>query len=167
MSGRSLLNVLTSNRDGRVDPSRDCAFTGRERHVRHADGGGYPCRAIRTDDYLYIRNLKPERWPAGEPDGYGDVDGGPTKTYMLGHRDEESVARYFALGFGRRPEEEFYDLRTDPNQLANVADQPAYASVRQALRARLEARMASTGDRRVTGGAEMWETLPYYGQPAR
>ncbi len=167
MSGRSFLNVLTSTREGRVDPRRDCVFTGRERHVRHSDGGGYPCRAIRTDQYLYIRNLKPERWPAGEPDGYGDVDGGPTKTYMLEHRDEEGVARYFELGFGRRPGEELYDLRSDPNQLTNVADQPAYAAIRQALRARLEGRMRSTGDRRLTGGAEMWEALPYYARPAR
>ena len=164
MSGRSFLSVLTSTRDGRVDPDRDAAFTGRERHVRHSDGGGYPCRAIRTDQYLHIWNLKPERWPAGEPDGYGDVDGGPTKAYMLGRPNDESVAHYFELGFGRRPEEELYDLRSDPNQLTNVADRPQYAAARQSLRARLEDRMRSTGDRRLTGGAEMWESLPYYGR---
>jgi uncharacterized sulfatase len=167
MTGRSFLDVLTSSREGRVDPTRDCAFTGRERHVRNSDGGGYPCRAIRTDEYLYIRNLKPERWPAGEPPDYGDVDGGPTRTYMLEHRDEDHVARCFELGFGQRSEEELYDLNNDPNQLTNVADRPDYASVRQALRARLEGRLTSTGDRRLIGGAEMWETLPYYGRPER
>ena len=27
----------------------------------------YPMRAIRTADYLYIRNFKPDRWPCGDP----------------------------------------------------------------------------------------------------
>lgn len=167
MTGRSFLDILTSTKQGRVDPSRDCVFTGRERHVRHSDGGGYPCRAVRTAEYLYIWNIKPERWPAGEPPEYVDIDGGPTKSYMLANRDDEDVTRCFELGFGPRPEEELYNLRSDPYQLTNVAGRPEYAAAKATLRARLEAEMKRTGDRRVVGGAEIWETLPYYGRDAR
>ncbi|SMP75873.1 Sulfatase [Neorhodopirellula lusitana] len=68
LSGRSLTNVLTSSRNGTVDPQRDAAFSGRERHSSSRFNTlGYPQRVIRTTEYLYIRNFKPERWPAGAP----------------------------------------------------------------------------------------------------
>jgi len=35
---------------------------------------GYPMRAIRTPDFLYIRNFKPQRWPMGDPRGLGSND---------------------------------------------------------------------------------------------
>ena len=35
---------------------------------------GYPIRGLRTRDFLYLRNFAPERWPAGDPPIYGDVD---------------------------------------------------------------------------------------------
>ena len=50
---------------------RDHALFGKERHVPAQEApvsGGYPMRAIRTDDHLYIRNFLPERWPVGTPD---------------------------------------------------------------------------------------------------
>ena len=44
---------------------------------------GYPSRAIRTENYLYINNLEPDSWPAGVPDGathpmnsFADCDNG-------------------------------------------------------------------------------------------
>ena len=40
---------------------------------------GYPVRAIRTPDYLYISNFTPDAWPAGNPQtGYRNVDDGAT-----------------------------------------------------------------------------------------
>ena len=29
---------------------------------------GYPVRAIRTREFLYVRNYEPDRWPAGNPE---------------------------------------------------------------------------------------------------
>ncbi|RMD77335.1 MAG: heparan N-sulfatase, partial [Lentisphaerae bacterium] len=74
MSGRSLMPTLCSSREGLVDPQRTWTVTGRERHThaRH-DNLGYPVRAIHTLDYVYIWNMKPELWPAGEQ--FHDVDG--------------------------------------------------------------------------------------------
>ena len=63
---KSLMNILTSNKSGQVDKNRGKAFTGKERHnMCREDKGGYPCRAVRTKDFLYIRNFEPDRWPAG------------------------------------------------------------------------------------------------------
>jgi len=134
MTGCSFLNVLTSAKSGRVDPKRDRVFTGMERHTtRRAGGVGYPMRAVRTHGYLYIRNFKPDRWPAGDPQGYGDIDNSPTKTYMMDHRNDPNVKKLFDLAFGKRPGEELYDLAKDPGQLNNVAAKPKYAKVKKEL----------------------------------
>ncbi|MDH5604605.1 MAG: sulfatase, partial [Cyclobacteriaceae bacterium] len=75
MTARSLVPVLQSEKEGRIEKDRDFIITGRERHALvRKDGLGYPGRAIRTDDFLYIHNLTPERWPAGDPPLFGDID---------------------------------------------------------------------------------------------
>ena len=46
---------------------RRAIFVERERHARAREGNtSYPSRAIITDQYLFIRNFEPGRWPAGE-----------------------------------------------------------------------------------------------------
>ncbi|HEX4934587.1 MAG TPA: hypothetical protein VFV33_15465, partial [Gemmatimonadaceae bacterium] len=45
-----------------------------------------------------------------------------------------------------RPRVELYDLRSDPHERNNVAEDPAYAEVRAALAATLSAWRAETGD---------------------
>ncbi len=68
MTGRSLMPILVSDRSGRIDPRRDKVFTERERHTWcHPDGKSYPSRAMRTSQYLYIRNFRPDLFPAGHP----------------------------------------------------------------------------------------------------
>jgi len=118
-------------------------------------------RAIRTHDFLYIRNFKPDRWPAGDPEGYGDIDGSPTKTFMMKHREEPKVKPLFALAFGKRPAEELYDIRKDPGQLHNVADDPAYADAKRKLAAQLTAELQATADPRILGKGDVFDTYPY------
>jgi len=164
MSGRSFLRLLRSSAAGWIDPNRDCVFLGRERHVPTANQGtgGYPMRAIRTKDFLYIRNFMPERWPAGDPEAFVDVDGGPTKEYMLLHRGEASVAPLFERAFGRRPAEELYDLADDPYQMRNVAFEPKHGKVKEQISARLEAFLRKTGDPRMIGRGELFDRYPNY-----
>ncbi|MCP4642380.1 MAG: sulfatase [bacterium] len=170
MTGRSLLKGLLSGKQGRVEKNRDCAFFGKERHTNLGDDGdmkgvSYPSRGIRTSDYLYIRNFEPDRWPACNPPVYGDIDGNsPTKTWMVAHRDDPEVRRYFDLATAKRPAEELYDLALDPEQLHNVAAEPGYERARKKLWARLEAYLRETGDPRVVGGGEAFDTYPYYGK---
>jgi len=173
MTGKSFLNVLLSGKSGRVDRRRDKVFTGKERHTLCRPGGAsYPMRAVRTHDFLYIRNFKPELWPAGDPDWregywpkmpYGDIDGSPTKTYIMEHRDDPEVRRLFQLGFGKRPAEELYDLRNDPGELNNVADKPEYAKVKNELSAALITELKATGDPRIVGGADAFDKYAFYG----
>lgn len=176
MTGRSLLDILASDKSGRLDPARDHVLTGKERHAWVRKGGlGYPCRAIRTYEYLYIRNFKRDRWPAGDPVGggepydakrtYGDIDDSPTKTYLIEHRDDPSVKRLFDLAVAKRPSEELYDLRKDPDQLNNVADDPSYAKGKEELAARLLAELKATGDPRAFGRGDAFDSYPYYGGP--
>lgn len=169
MTGRSFLNILASTKSGWVDPQREQVLVGRERHtVAQPQGtGGYPMRAIRTRDYLYIRNYLPDRYPAGadtgDGEGFRDIDAGPTKTFMLEHRKDAAVSNLFELGFGRRPAEEIYDLRKDGTELHNIAADPGSAAVKAKLASALEAQLKSWKDPRVLGQGDVFDQYPYLG----
>jgi arylsulfatase A-like enzyme len=171
MDGRSLVPLL-DDAPGAAAAHGNAIF-GKERHVPcRPDHSGYPCRGMRTADWAYIRNYEPERWPVGDPPIYGDTDparsigDGITKDWLIGHRDDDAVREAFRLCFGKRPAEELYDMRSDPDQLRNLAADPAHAAVRDLLRAWLDAELVRTGDPRVLGGAEQFDRYPYYGQSA-
>ena len=170
MTGASLFALMES----RPVSGRDRVFVERERHANVRRGDlSYPVRAVRTRDFLYIRNLRPDRWPAGDPEHYfavgpfGDIDGGPTKSLLLDRRTDPAMAPFFNLATAKRPAEELYDVRTDPWQIANVANDPRYATIRKELRGSLDQWMRETGDPRATSEADPWDRYPYYGQPAQ
>lgn len=167
MTGHSLLNILLKDEH----EGRDVVFLERERHANVRAGDlGYPCRAIRTREFLYIRNLTPERWPAGDPQRwksvgpFGDIDGGPSKEVVLSGDDEKHIIpKFFKLACEKRPAEELYDLSKDPNQLVNVAELPEHAATKRALIARLERWQAGTGDPRAAGWTDVFDRFPYNG----
>ncbi|MFZ5832151.1 MAG: sulfatase [Planctomycetota bacterium] len=183
MTGRSLLPVLVSQQSGLVDSARDAVIVGRERHVAAAREGNlpYPQRAIRTKDFLYIRNFKPDRWPMGTGPGYGaeggmpeyellredtfaafgDMDAGPAKAWIIVNRNEPGMQEYFDYGFAKRPEEELYDLRKDPDALENVAAAADYREVKEQLAARLMEVLKTTGDPRVMGDGTTFDRPPF------
>jgi N-sulfoglucosamine sulfohydrolase len=171
MSARSILGLAA----GRTAPARDRIFLERERHANVRKGDlSYPVRAVRTDDWLYIRNLRPDRWPAGDPEmyvavgPYGDIDGGLSKTLLLERRTQPAIARFFELATAKRPAEELYDLRADPEQIKNVAADPARAADKARLRQMLDEWMRATGDPRATTDDDRWDKYPYYGgQPSK
>jgi len=170
MIARSLLDVVVSTGSGRVDARRDKVFTERERDGWSRRGGlSYPVRAVRTHEFLYIRNLRPNLWPSGDPgwptwEGeYGDVDRGPTKGDLLERRHERPFARHFQRAFGKRPPEELYDLGRDPWQVNNVSGQPEYAAPQEELRAELERWMHRTSDPRAEGETDFWDTARWFG----
>lgn len=176
MSGRSLLPLLSGTGSGRVEAERDHVLFGRERHTPAQEAPttlGYPSRGLRNDDWLYVRNYFPERWPAGVPEGstkgwvYADCDAGPTKSVIVDGRHTPAIAPYFELAFAPRPAEELYDLNSDPHQLVNVAGDPDRYATLLELRAQLRAELEASGDPRVLGGAERWDAYPYYGNVAR
>ena len=170
MTARSFLDVLTSGDSGWIDPKRNRVFTGRERHTpaQPNSPGGYPMRAIRTRDYLYIRNYKPDRFPAGSAAGalrpYRDIDNSPTKTFMIEHHDDPRVANLFELGFGKRPAEELYTLRDDPGQLKNLAADAHFDAIREKLSAELTAELKRLKDPRALGGGDAFDHYEYFGK---
>jgi arylsulfatase A-like enzyme len=174
-TGRSLLSLLKSGKQGRVEAERDHVLTGKERHtlaqIDHP--GGTPMRAIRTDNFLYIHNFKPERWPAGHPEGsyngpiFMDIDASPTKSYIIDHKDDPDMEIYFQLSCGLRPADELYDVRIDPYQIHNVADRAEYADTLKRLKAQLFEELRAAKDPRVLGGGDAFDQYEYLGRLRR
>ncbi len=176
VAGRSIMNILTSKKKGKVDLSRTAVFSSRERHSSSRyDNLGYPQRCMRTLEYLYIHNFTPERWPAGDPrkynapgklgpmhGGYHDIDGCPTMDYLIEHRDDATVGRFFHLAVDKRPAEELYNVVKDPGCLNNLADDPAFAKVRKNLAAACQHYLRGTGDPRILGTGDIFETYKRY-----
>lgn len=169
MTGRSLLPQLESDQEGTVDPTRSFMVTGRERH-----DSAYPMRAIRTDRYLYIRNYeptwhpKPAKWNEGPK--FPDHELMKKTQYdlllynlMLVHRDMPEIRPYYDLAFKPRPAEEFYDLKTDPFCLKNVADDPEYAVRKKRHARQMTDFLIETGDPRETDEQVHFQDYPWYG----
>ncbi len=186
MTARSLMPLLQDNRSGQIESTRDFVVTGRERHVAHARGGflPYPQRALREADFIYIINFEPDRWPMGDPKGlddlsapapdfqsliddtmvtYRDLDGSPTKAWMIHHREDHDVEPLYQLAFGKRPREELYDLRKDPDYMNNIATDPDYAEVRTRMEARLLSILETEDDPRLMEQPCRYEYEPYAG----
>jgi len=187
MTGRSLAPILKSDKSGQVDPNRTAVFFGRERHVEDAREGylPYPQRAIRTHDYLYIVNFHPERYPLGDPKGIdddkapsttdliedtritlSDMDSSPTKAWIINHRQDPQWQKYYEIAFAKRPREELFVLKDDPDEVHNVAGDPKYAKVRADLEQRLMDELRRTGDPRVIDDGRFFETPPMAGPVA-
>ena len=185
MTARSLMPVLRATGSGQIDATRDHVVIGRERHVASArtDFLPYPQRAIRTAEFLYVRNFKPDRWPMGVAPGFGlpkgpmpsaklldastfaafgDMDASPTKTWLLTEGlTDPRYQRFIDMQFALRPEEELYDLKNDPDQIQNVARQPEFATIRKKLSDRLLTILRNSGDPRVTGDGATFDSSPY------
>ena len=161
-AGRSLMDLFASEKSGRVDQARDHVLDGRERNdVGRPHDQGYPVRGIVKDEMLYLHNFETGRWPAGNPEtGYLDVDGGPTKTEVLKARLVPEWKRFWELSFGKRPADELYDLRRDPDCVANLAGQPEHAARQAALHDQLFAELKQQEDPRVLGQGAAFDAYP-------
>ncbi|GAA5135310.1 sulfatase [Prosthecobacter algae] len=187
MTGRSLWPVLKSNQQGLVDASRTWVVTGRERHVEsaRADFSPYPQRALHTAEHLFIINFRPDRWPLGDPyrlDGtdeptaqeitevtrttHPDDDAGPTKAWLVSVRNTTQWKSHYEWVYGKRPKYELYDLKKDPHETKNVADDPAYAEVKTRLEKQLMDELSRTGDLRLINDGAYYENPPLAGPVA-
>ena len=169
MNARSFVDILTSEKQGVINPQRDHVIMARERHAFVRRGGlGYPGRAIRTNDYLFIKNYEPERWPAGDPPLYGDVDAhmlhydAPTKIHMLKNKNSEDIKPLFDLAFSKRPEYELYNIKEDPFQMNNLSQVEEYKPVFEALLSKLNTYLVKTNDPRETELEFDWDNTHYY-----
>ncbi len=122
LDGDSLLPLM-------ADPSapwRDHLFAEQTFHAAYD-----PVRAVRTERWKYIRSF------ADRPMMFlPNVDDSPTKTLLMGRGEH----------LEERPTELLYDLRTDPSEKRNLADDPDRRDVLEDLRGRVERWMEETGD---------------------
>jgi uncharacterized sulfatase len=140
----------------------------------------YPHRALRTKDFLYVRNFAPDRWPMGSPKftskadmpslssieqntyaAFADMDASPTKAWLVGQFGEQQWQWNYDYAFGKRPAEELYDLRNDPDETKNVASDPSYADRKREMAERLMKILTDAKDPRVLGDGMTFERPPY------
>jgi len=134
LTGKSLLPVLEDEKPKGWDTIYGS-------HQMHEVTMYYPMRMVRTRTHKYILNLAhgleypfaSDLWESASWQGIlkrGD------KT--MGERRVES--------FIHRPREELYDLTKDPNELKNLASDPAHAKVLEELRTRVKDWQTQTKD---------------------
>jgi uncharacterized sulfatase len=191
ITGKSLVNILRSAKEGIVDETKNYALAGRERHsASRYMNAGYPQRIMRRGAYLYIWNMKPERWPAGAPQrlipdsagtnlfpSYGidslgihhsdwaftDIDAAPSKSFIIEHHHQPAYAKYFGLAVGRRPEYEIFDVDKDPECLQNLAYHPEFRVIKEQLDTIMMHELTLTNDPRIMGpDQELFDTYPRY-----
>ena len=162
-SGRSLTDIFYSKKCGIVTQDRDHILIGKERHdVGRPDDQGYPIRGIIKGDLLYLRNYEPTRWPGCDPvTGYLNCDGCPTKTEILTSRTSTPDKNYWQLSFGKRPEEEMYNIKTDPECLNNLAKNAAYQKQKTMLKKQMISELKSQSDPRMSGNGAIFDRYIY------
>ena len=184
MTSKSIWPTLKSDNEKLVDVSRNYVLTGRERHVARARAGQlpYPQRAIRSKEFLYIINYKPDRYPLG--DHYGldgknepdlnkltnntfitipDEDAGPTKAWIVTNRKNPKFKFFFDHAYGKRPKEELYDLSKDPHQMNNVSNKEEYKETVIEFRNKLTGLLEKTKDPRLIEDGVFFEKPPMAG----
>jgi N-sulfoglucosamine sulfohydrolase len=168
MTGRSLIELFFAKGSGKIDKNRKFVVTTFEKHCSCREKQlGFPRRALHTDEWTYIKNYEPDRWPAGGPNVlipdwgfYGDIDPSDIKSYFTDHKDEPKIKPLFDLGFGKVPGEELYNKREDPDMINNLAANPEYLNKLNELRQDLENYLQATKDPRINGESP-WDDYNY------
>ncbi len=141
MDGRSFVSVI----EGKKKQHRAYAYG---IHNNFPEGPAYPIRSIRNGDFKLILNLQ--------------ADSAYYIKYMMNPKDNRSVyaswlekaqsdtlAKKLANRIALRPAVEFYDLKNDPEELNNLADESAYKDRIGNMSKELRAWMRRQGDRGI------------------
>jgi len=167
MTGKSFMDLLLSEKSGKISKDRNFALLGKERHdLGRSDGEqlsvGYPIRAIRNDKFLYVKNYKPNRWPTGDPEyGYMNCDDSPTMRYLIGLQPSSPDYKYYFMSFGKRVEEELYDLISDPDCVNNLAQMSQFKSVIATLNTQMTKELTKQNDPRMLGNGDIFDYYPH------
>jgi N-sulfoglucosamine sulfohydrolase len=166
VTGISLTDILYSNKSGTINPKRNFELVGKERHdVGRPNDEGYPVRGLVKNSFLYLHNFKPDRWPVGNPEaGYPNVDGSPTKTYLLNTRRVTGDLQYWQPAFGKRPELELYNIKDDPYCIKNLAGDAKYTAIIKKMDNEMTGKLKQQQDPRMFGQGDVFDHYPYAGQ---
>lgn len=165
ITGSSLKDIFVSKKSGQITRERNSVLIGKERHdIGRPDDAGYPVRGLVKENYLYLKNYKPQRWPAGNPEtGYLNCDGSPTKTYILDTRRKKGITEYWQMNFGKRPEEELYNIKSDPFCMNNLAENTNFSDLKIKLAEELKQKLISQEDPRILGNGDIFDNYIYNG----
>ena len=166
VTGKSLTDIFYADNGGIVNPERDFVLVGMERHdVGRPDDVGYPVRGIVKENFLFLRNYEPDRWPACNPEtGYLNCDGGATKTWILDTRRKKGIEAYWQMNFGKRPALELYNITNDPFCVTNLAANPEFAERLKTMETEMIEKLTLQGDPRMTGQGEIFDNYEYAGE---
>jgi arylsulfatase A-like enzyme len=169
ITGKSLTDILYSDHSGRVNQSRNAVLIGKERHdVGRPHDWGYPIRGIVMDEYIYLYNFEPDRWPAGNPEtGYLNTDGSPIKTWIINDRRETGSKKYWGPSFGKRPLEELYQISNDPDCMDNLALHPEFQAVKEDMKESLFEQLREQQDPRMLGKGHIFDEYVYSGAQSK
>ncbi|MRI00632.1 sulfatase-like hydrolase/transferase [Kriegella sp. EG-1] len=161
-AGKSLMNIITSEKSGQIEPERNFVLVGKERHdTGRPNDVGYPIRGMHKNNMLYVKNYEIDRWPKGNPEtGYLNTDGSPVKTEILNLR-RAGKKKYWKMNFGKRVAEELYDISKDPFCINNLANNVEYSELKQSLKSEMEMKLLAQGDLRMSGYGHLYEKAPF------
>lgn len=126
----------------RAEPAREYAFGARDR----CDETVFRFRTVRDARYRYIRNFTPER-PLLQENNYKEKQYPVWSLIKDLARENKLTPVQAALAAPTMPEEELYDLTTDPHEINNLARSPQHADVLKRLRSVLEQWISDTNDK--------------------
>jgi N-sulfoglucosamine sulfohydrolase len=110
-------------------------------HTFHEITMYYPMRSVRTRQYKYILNLASGlEYPFAS-----DLWASPTWQEIVANRSEMFAGRTVDA-YINRPRHELYDIQADPDELVNLADDPAHAAALSELQGRLRRWQEQTKD---------------------
>ena len=152
LQGRSWTEIFRGDDIANPIPERAFTLYGRERHDvdLRPDNAGYPSRAIRKGNYLYINNLEPGRTPTALKESGG----------IAQFRKLDNKSKDWKLLYGVRPGDELYNVEDDPECVNNLAGNPEYAKRMNALRSTLLKQLREQADPRVLGGEVLFDSYP-------
>ena len=162
-TGKSLMNIIISEKSGQIEPERNYVLVGKERHdTGRPNDVGYPIRGIYQDSMLYIKNYEIDRWPSGNPEtGYLNTDASPTKSEILKLRRINENKTFWKLNFGKRVTEELYNIKQDPFCIQNLAKNANQVKLKDELRRKMESKLLEQDDLRMKGYGHLYEQHPF------
>ena len=162
--GRSLTDIFYATQSGQVNPERDHVLIGKERHdIGRPHDWGYPIRGHRQRRHALLaqfRNVSAGP-PATRKRGYLNCDGSPTKTEILVMRRQGTSPKFWQLAFGKRGQEELFNIGIDPECMTNLSDNSEYQSVKTLLRDQLFQELKRQDDPRMSGQGAVFDNFPY------
>ena len=139
IDGRSFADVLL----GRSQKHRDVIYT-----THSGDGimNVYPIRSVRTKQFKYIRNLRPDCYHSNHSDIHRRDGAGAYWDSWDEAAKNDPKATAIVAKYYQRPAVEFYDLTKDPTEQNNLANNPQYKEQVEKMSSMLDEWMKEQGD---------------------